>query len=139
MKYWLMAILLLSGFVVEASAQKIVIIVHQDVTDSALTEDDIQDIYLGKKTKWSDNSEIKPVQLKNDAVNETFLKTFVNRSKRLYQNHWNKMVFTGQGFPPKSFDSQRELIEYVAHTPGAISYINVAHVPIAIKTLKVQN
>ena len=132
------AIIILAGMMVEAATPNLVVIANKGVKDATLSQNDIQDIYLGKKTKWSDNSEIKPAQLKEGELQDAFLKDLVKRSKRLYQNHWNKMVFTGQGFPPKTFKTQKELLEYVAETEGAIAYVTKGQETTNVKLLEVK-
>lgn len=139
MKRMLIVCAILLGFTLSAgAASDIVVIAHKDVKDESLSKDDVQDIYLGKKTKWEDNSEIKPVQYKSGTLHEDFLKDYVNRSRRLYQNHWNKMVFTGQGFPPKSFETYKELIEYIADTPGAVGYVKKGTETDAVKVIEIK-
>jgi hypothetical protein len=34
------------------------------------------------------------------------------------------MVFTGKGIPPKSFDTEAELVDFVKTTPGAVGYVS---------------
>jgi hypothetical protein len=36
---------------------------------------------------------------------------------------WDRMVFTGTGFAPTVVQSEREMIERVRSTPGAIGYV----------------
>ena len=64
-------ILILTCLLVDAATPDLVMIAHKDVPDTSLTQNDIQDIYLGKKTKWGDNSEIKPAQLKSGDLHDT--------------------------------------------------------------------
>jgi ABC-type phosphate transport system substrate-binding protein len=123
MKYILGLFLLIATLPGAAPAPALVVIAHKDVTDSGLPASDIQDVYLGKKTKWKDNTDLKPAQLKDSAAMDEFLKIYVKRSKRLYQNHWNKMIFTGQGVPPKLFENEKDLLDYVATTKGALGYV----------------
>jgi ABC-type phosphate transport system substrate-binding protein len=102
----------------------IVIIAHQDVPETTLTEKDLQEIFLGKRVQWKDNTAIHPVTVKEAELHKAFLKQYVNKSVAKWNAHWKRMVFTGNGTPPKQFDTQQELLNYVATTAGAIGYVD---------------
>ena len=106
----------------DAALPDIVVIANKNVGDTELSQADIKEIFLGKKKKWSNNSRIHFAVIKDAAVHEAFLQTYVNRSSNQYKNHWKNMVFTGKGKMPKSFDTTAELVEFVANTSGAIGY-----------------
>jgi ABC-type phosphate transport system substrate-binding protein len=105
-----------------ADTKPMVIITHQNVAD-ALKKDEIKEIFLGKKTRWKDNSTIFFVVLTDDAVYPTFLKDYVGKTTFQYVNYWKQQVFTGKGRMPKSFANSKDVMQFVADTPGAISFI----------------
>jgi len=107
-----------------AFAENVIIICHPDVPENSLNKNDIKNIFLGKKTEWGDNKKIIFVVLKENETHETFLKEYVEKTSFQYLNYWKKQVFTGKGKPPKSFDTENELIDYVANTEGAIGYVS---------------
>ena len=119
---------LLLSFSKTASAD-VLIIANKDVTETTLTKEDIQDIFLGKKVQWKDNSKIRFVTLKEGNLHKKFLRTYINRSATQYENHWRRMLFTGRGEKPKEFKSPEALIAYVTNTDGAIGYIG-ANTPV---------
>jgi hypothetical protein len=57
-------------------------------------------------------------------AHEVFLKNHVGESPEEFRTQWRKEIFTGQGSMPKAFDSESDLIEYVAATPGAVGYVS---------------
>jgi ABC-type phosphate transport system substrate-binding protein len=101
-----------------------VIIVHQNVPETTITEKTLQEIFLGKRVQWKDNSTIHPVTVREAKLHKAFLKQYVNKSIAKWNAHWKRMVFTGNGTPPKQFTTQQELLEYVAKTAGAIGYVD---------------
>ncbi|MFZ5562503.1 MAG: hypothetical protein ACOZBW_00510 [Thermodesulfobacteriota bacterium] len=105
-----------------AQAETVYVFVNAGVPDSSLTQTEIQNIYLGKKDKWNDNQKINFTALNGGACHEEFLKQHVGRTDFQFQNYWKKQIFTGQGQPPRAFDSDAELIDYVSKTGGAIGY-----------------
>lgn len=102
----------------------ILIIAHQDVPETTVTEKDLQEIFLGKRVQWKDNTTIHPVTVREAELHKAFLKQYVKKSIAKWNAHWKRMVFTGNGTPPKQFATQQELLDYVAKTAGAIGYVD---------------
>ncbi len=101
----------------------ILIIVNPGNIDQTLSATELQRIYLGKTTHWSDDSPIKAVMLKKGTIHEVFLEDFIGRTHHRFVSYWRQMVFTGKGIPPRSFATEAELAAFVAATPGAVGYI----------------
>ena len=105
-----------------ATSESVVMIGHKEITD-VLTRDDVKQIFLGRMTRWKDDTKITFVLLSESSVYETFLKEYIDKTIFQYTNYWKKQVFTGKGRMPKTFDSSAELIEFVAATEGAIGFV----------------
>jgi ABC-type phosphate transport system substrate-binding protein len=101
---------------------EIFVLANKDVPDKALERESIERIYLGKKSQWSDGTRIVPVVLKSGATHTAFVKKFLDRDASQFSTYWKQAVFTGRGMPPKAFETEAELIEFVSETPGAIGY-----------------
>ncbi len=112
-------------------AGDVVVIANKSVSDASLSQKMVSDIYLGKKSTWSDGSRINFVMLKG-AAQDNFLEKYVRKTSSQFNTFWKKQVFTGKGSPPKAFDSDSAMVAFVAQTPGAIGYVsanaNVANV-----------
>ncbi|WP_207679017.1 hypothetical protein [Desulfonema magnum] len=117
--------ILVFGSVVWGTAYAdVLLIAHKSVPEKVLSEKEVRQIFMRKKMKWADNSVIKPAVLEDTEIHDAFLEQHVGRSRSKWRAYWKKMVFTGRGLPPKTFESQKELVRYVAETPGAVGYIN---------------
>ena len=101
-----------------------IVVVNNGVSVSSLDAGSLQKIYLGKKAKWDNGDVIAPVALKDGAVHDAFLKTFVKKSSSQFSSYWKKMIFTGQGVPPTSVSSEKDVVSFVSSTPGGIGYID---------------
>lgn len=121
-----------------AHAETVYVFVNAGVPDGALTQTEIQNIYLGKKDKWNDNQKINFTALSSGPCLEAFLKQHVARTDFQFQNYWKKQIFTGQGQPPRAFASDAELIDYVSRTSGAIGYSCTQPAPGKVKMLTIQ-
>jgi len=101
-----------------------IIIAHPNVIVDTLSDNDIKNIFLGKKTYWPNGERIIVVIQKQSIVHENFLNNYINMTSIAFRNYWRKRVFSGIGLPPESFDSDHEIIQYISKVPGSISYIN---------------
>ncbi len=106
-----------------AALADVIVISNQSVPVNALNTTEIQDVFLGKTAKWGDSSKVNFALLKGD-IHKEFLKAYIKRTESQYSAYWKQMLFSGKGSLPKSFDTEKELVQYVSQTPGAIGYIN---------------
>jgi ABC-type phosphate transport system substrate-binding protein len=130
----LIGLLMLNG---PAEAQEIALIAHKNVT-ATLTQDEVQQIFLGQKTRWKDGATITFAIFAEENTFTTFLKDYIKKTAFQYNNYWKKQVFTGQGRMPKTFPDGQALIDFVAETEGAISFARLQDVdPKRVNVLKV--
>ncbi|CAN2042807.1 PBP domain-containing protein [Candidatus Magnetomoraceae bacterium gMMP-15] len=104
------------------SEEYIVIIGHKTASNS-LKKEDIKKIFLGKKTRWDNDLKIKFVILKDKKTYKKFLRKYVKKTLSQYRNYWKMKVFNGTGRMPISFKNQKDLIDYVSRTEGAIGFV----------------
>jgi ABC-type phosphate transport system substrate-binding protein len=124
--FWFgMALLFLAFFgaiSVPAANAEMAVILHPDVQENP-GEEEIREIFLGRKTRWDSGEGITFVVLKDGEVHTEFMRRIVQKTPSQFQTYWRKMVFTGKGRAPESFDSPEEMAQFVAATPGAIGYV----------------
>ena len=122
--YSVLTVLLICFMAAPCFAENAVVVVNNDVPDSSLNAESLQRIYLGKKTRWSGGKKIVPVMLKSGSVHEAFVEELLKKAVSKFNTYWKQAVFTGKGIPPKTFENEKDLLEYIAETPGAIGYIS---------------
>ncbi len=122
-----------------AFAGDVIIIANKSVHESSLSSKEIKNIFLGRKTQWSNNKKIIFVTLKGVEVHGIFLKEYTGKTPFQYINYWRKQVFTGKGRPPKSFKTESSLVDYVANTEGAIGYVSPGLNKDIVKTVRIKN
>ncbi|MCP4348533.1 MAG: hypothetical protein GY795_23875 [Desulfobacterales bacterium] len=120
------------------ASDDVIIICNKNVCDETLSRKDIKNIFLGRKTEWSNKQKIIFVTLKNKEVHKVFLKEYVGKTPFQYTNYWKKQLFTGKGKPPKSFNTEESLMDYIANTDGAIGYLSSAPEKSKVKIISVQ-
>jgi hypothetical protein len=128
------------GIYLTADAQRgeIKIIVNRDVEAAEISRDDLNRIFLMTKTSLQGAAHVEPVLEKAGPVCDQFLKEYMGRTNAAVMTYYRSLMFSGKASIPKSFNSDSEVIEYVAKTKGAIGYVGFSANVAAVKTLKVK-
>ena len=122
-------VLMIMVFSTCAAYADILIIANKEVPETALTQEEIQKIFLGKTVKWQDSSRIRFVILKDVQIHGLFLRQYLKKSNAKWKSYWKRMVFAGSGVAPKSINTEAEMIDIVSKTEGAIGYISTVGLP----------
>ena len=118
----------------------VAVIANKNVVESEMTQKDIEATFLGKNTKWGNKEKITIYTLKSGDVHKEFLKDYVQSTSAKFKSHWKKQVFTGKADAPQEFKTEKEMIEQVAKTKGAVGYVSVEFLkknPDLVKTINV--
>jgi len=121
---FVLAILVLTPGLSFAEDTKYVLICNKDIPVTSLDKKTVENIFLGKTAKIESVKVTLSVQESGEA-HEAFLKDCVGKTSSQFSSYWKTQVFSGKGTMPKSFKTDKELIEYVSKTEGAIGYIAV--------------
>ena len=117
---FILTILLATGLGSAAETDDVIVIAHPEVDGDA---GELRQIYLGKVTRWSDGKTALPVTLEDGDVHKRFLRRYVKKSRSQFTIYWKRALFSGTGSPPRSFESEAEVVAYVAKTKGAVGYV----------------
>ena len=116
-----------------ASLANVAVIVHPS-NGAALSQDDLNKIYMGRSKSFADGKAAEAVNLADSvAARADFDQKALGRSSSQMKAYWSKLVFTGKGTPPKELGSEQEVLDYVANTPGAIGYVSASAVNDKVK------
>jgi ABC-type phosphate transport system substrate-binding protein len=126
-----------SIFVSQAHAQAIVI-ANPSVKSAEVSKGDLRDVFTGAASSLKDGSHVTPVLLKSGSAHDEFLSEYIGKNDTAFRASWRSLVFSGQATMPKSLDSDSAMVEYVAHSPGAIGYIGKATLHEGVKVLAVK-
>jgi ABC-type phosphate transport system substrate-binding protein len=105
-------------------ASDVQVVANPGVAKSAVTVQELKDLFLGNKNTLSDGSAAEPVLAESGPAHEAFLKAYVGKSDTALRTYLKSLVFTGKASMPKSFGSDAEIVKYVAKTPGAVGYVS---------------
>jgi hypothetical protein len=115
-----------------ARADEIVVVMGAGATP--LTKGQVASIYLGR------NNNLKPVDLpESNPLREAFYKKATDRDPPQIKAVWSRLVFTGQGQPPKELADVAAVKKAVAADPKAVGYIDKAQVDASVKVVLALN
>jgi ABC-type phosphate transport system substrate-binding protein len=134
--YALLLVASASIFVVQAKAQ-VIVVANNSVKASDVSKNDLKDVFTGSSTSLGGGG-VVPILLKAGTAHEEFLQAYIGKNDTAYRAGWRSLVFSGQGSMPKSVDGDAAVVEFVAHTPGAIGYIGKASPHEGVKVLAVK-
>ena len=117
----------LAGALSGSSADaQVLVIANPSVGVADVSKAELRDVFTGASSSFKGAAQVTPVLLKQGPVNENFLDLYVGKSDSAFRASWRSLLFSGEGVLPRTLDSDAAVVEYVAHTPGAIGYIGAA-------------
>ena len=100
-----------------------VVVANGNVKSSAISKGDLYDIFTGASNTFPDGTAAVPVLLKGGSAHEAFSKNYIGKNDGFLRAAWMRLLFAGKCIMPKIFETEPEVVQYVASTPGAIGYI----------------
>ena len=113
-------------------------IVKQDNPTESVSKKNLKKMLLGKAKKWKNGDKVVLATLSGGDTHEKFIKTFAGKTAKQFTNYWRKMVFSGKGKMPKSFDSEEDLAAFVADNKGALGYTTAGAVFDGTRTIEIK-
>ncbi|MEO8279492.1 MAG: hypothetical protein ABI564_07350 [Ideonella sp.] len=104
------------------AAGNLVVIVNPGSGVEKLTQDEAINIFMGRYRKLP--SGIAALPFDEDGEKAAFYRALVAKELPEIQSYWSRLVFSGQGSPPRRMESADEVIEAVINNKGAIGYID---------------
>lgn len=104
------------------------LVVITNAAGPAVTKEQVADVYLGK------SKSLKPVDLPNSApAKAEFYQKVSGHDLSQVKATWSRLMFTGQGQPPKELPDAAAVKKAVAADPKAVGYIAKADVDGTVK------
>jgi ABC-type phosphate transport system substrate-binding protein len=102
---------------------QVLVVANPGVAASAVSRAQLRDVFTGAASGIKGAAQVTPVLLKDGPTQDDFLGAYIGKSDTAFRAAWRSLLFSGQAVLPRTMDSDTEMVEYVAHTPGAIGYI----------------
>jgi hypothetical protein len=114
----------------------IVAVVSSNSPITALSKNQVMDIFLGKRTRFPDGSAAIPIdQAEGSAARIEFYTRFADMSPAQVKAFWSKIIFTGRGQPPRTVGSSLEAKKLLIADPSSIGYIDQSLVDASVRVV----
>ena len=124
--------LLLAGI----AQAEVAVIVSASNGNSAIDQDTIARVFLGKSKSFPDGSQAVPVdQNAGSASREAFNSAVLSKSSSQLKAYWSRLIFTGKGTPPKESGDDAAVKNLVATNPNLIGYVDSSVVDGSVKVV----
>jgi ABC-type phosphate transport system substrate-binding protein len=131
-------LLAIAAMAVTGAQAQVMVIANPGVKAADVSKNDLRDVFSGAASSLKDGSQVTPVLLKAGAASDAFLSAYIGKPDGAFRAGWRSLVFSGQASMPKTVESESAMVDYVAHTPGAIGYVSSATPHEGVKVLAVR-
>ena len=122
-------------FSLSGVSAQVAVIAHRSVPVEEINRSELLDFYTGDIKSWNDGVPVVVLDLKpKGEVRDAFYKFLGKPSSRM-KSVWMRNMLSGEGDPPEALNSEEEVVQKVAGTPGAIGFVSQSKVSEDIKTL----
>jgi hypothetical protein len=135
-------IILFLGFAAQLNAEDrpdFLLIAHPSRPEVSISRREASRIFLRKEKEWPLSGDALPVDQADDDLRERFTKAVHQRPLQAVLFYWQALIFSGRESPPPTLQSDAEVVNYVAHTRGAIGYVHTNAQLDGVKILKLAN
>lgn len=121
------------------SAENPLVITHLDVQTHILGVNSLRAMIAKRQHGWPDGQAVHVFVLPDDhPVHIRFAKVVLGVFPHQLRLAWDRQVFSGTAQAPTRVTSEREMLERVATTPGAIGYVNKEVANARVRVLAVE-
>jgi hypothetical protein len=102
-----------------------VVVANHDAGIDKMSKDEVINVYMGRNRKLASGVNAQPIDLENPLTEkENFYSVMVNKELPEISSYWARLMFSGQGSPPKQVMTTEQALELVSSIKGAIAYID---------------
>ncbi len=114
----------------------VVVVVSARNKASAMTAAQVAQIFLGKTNKFPDGRDAMPLdQPEGTEIRKEFYSKVTGKDSAQINAYWSKVIFTGEGEPPKVVAGNDAVKKAVASNPNAIGYIDKSSVDKKVRVI----
>jgi ABC-type phosphate transport system substrate-binding protein len=128
-------LLVVSAFVASAYAD-VVVVVSAKSSVTSLTAEQTAKIFLGKVGTFPNERNAFPIdQPEGSAIRDEFYSKVAHKNSSQLAAYWAKIIFSGDGRPPKLIAGDAAVRKAIANNPNAIGYIDKSAVNRSVRVV----
>ncbi|MGC2165780.1 MAG: phosphate ABC transporter substrate-binding protein [Gallionella sp.] len=130
-------IFLLASIDANSAYSDVVVIVSAESPITKLSNAQINRIFLGKVDSYPDQRTATPIdQPEGREIRDEFYDKIIHKAPSQVSAYWARVIFTGDGRPPRLVDGDIAVRQAVAADPSAIGYIDGSKVDRSVRIIQ---
>lgn len=115
------------------------VIASPSLSQTSIPLSTLRAIYSMRLHRWPDGTPVRVYVFQDDTPEHAaFSKTVLQVFPHQLRQGWDRLVFSGLGQYPEQVASEREMLDKVAATPGAVGYIKTSEINQNVRVLQVR-
>ena len=103
----------------------VVVVVSAKSSQANLKANQVADIFLGKRSAYPDGADAVPIdQPESSTSREAFYTALTGKTPALLKAYWSRLLFTGQGQPPRELPNADAVKKLIASNSRFIGYMD---------------
>jgi hypothetical protein len=121
---------------VSHASNDFVVIANPNSGVEKMSKDEVVNVYMGRNRKLPSGVTAQPLDLENPLTEKAhFYNTMVNKELPEISSYWARLIFSGQGSPPRQVASTEQAIDLVGRLKGAIAYVDRKRIDKRVKVV----
>ncbi len=121
-----------------ASAE-ILVVVSAEAPFTHLTNSDLKDVYLGRRSLIVNGLQVVPLDMTEGAATRSeFYARYMGQTPAQIKAHWARQIFTGRGQPPQALANSRAVVERLVSDVKALGYIDSAFLDERLRVVTIE-
>jgi ABC-type phosphate transport system substrate-binding protein len=114
----------------------VVVVVSSRSAVTRLTAEQVTAIFLGKINTFPNGVNAVPIdQAEGNAIRDEFYSRVASKSSAQLSAYWTRIIYTGDGYPPRQIEGDMGVRKAVAKNPEAIGYIDKSAVDSSVRII----
>lgn len=114
-------------FSLNSFAKEYLVLSNDTKRDEVIDRETVKNIFLGNKLYWKSGKRIMPVHLSvEDSSFQAFLEEVIDMDSTQFTSYWRRKLFSGRAYPPKQFEKDDMIIEFIRKNNAGIGVISKA-------------
>ena len=129
--------ILIALLIINTSNAQVAVIANKSIKKDKISKSELLDCYTGDMQKWDDGQRIYVFDLKTKTDKKEIFYEFLGKSPSRMKSIWMKRLLSGEGDPPQSLKTEKEMLKKVSETNGAVGFVNYDSVTTDVKILAI--
>ena len=117
------------------SSAGMLVVVAESSPLAEMDRHEVRQLYMDNASRFEGHAVTVLDMPEDSQQRERFYQAATGKSASQLKSYWARMIFTGQGMPPRQVKSARDMIQQIKQNPGAVGYVQEADIQEGLRVL----